>query len=56
LKQTHCFSSNFTMPALSLKTLTHQSFAPSRSRIVRVAAKIVSLSMLPNCTSRDSSR
>ncbi len=56
LKQTQFLSSNLTTPALSLKTLTHQSSLPSRSRMVRVAAKIVSLSRLSNRSSRVSSR
>src|SRR5262245_35612188 len=46
LKQTWCCSSKRTTPALSSKTLTHQSSAPHRRRSSCVAAKIVSLSRL----------
>ncbi|GIT28870.1 MAG: hypothetical protein Ct9H300mP1_09160 [Planctomycetaceae bacterium] len=45
-----------TIPALSRKTLTHQSSSPSRSRITVVASKMVSLSIWSKCRSVDSSR
>ena len=53
--QTFCPSSNRTTPALSRKTLTHQSFAPRERRMVSVAANTVSLSRFSNCTSRPGS-
>src|SRR5207253_11223883 len=46
LKQTLYLSSKRTTPALSSKTLTHQSSAPRRRRISCVAPKMVSFSRL----------
>ena len=48
LKTTLYCSSKRTTPALSRKTLTHQSSSPASRRIFSVAAKIVSRSMFSN--------
>ena len=56
LNTTLNWSSKRTTPALSSKTLTHQSSSPMRCRICWVAAKIVSLSMFSKCRSPFSSR